>query len=399
MNILFLTIAWPEYSERNIYTDLMEEFKEAGHSVYVVATRERRVGKPTEHAIENGMHILRIKSGNITQTNYFEKGVSSILLGYQMRAAIIRYFNDVGFDLIIYSTPPITIANTVKKLKRSYNANTYLLLKDIWPHDIAGSGVIKKGGLIWHYFRQKEKLIYRVSDYIGCMSPANIQYVLKYNTYLDPEKVEECPNCIKPTEQKRSNRTEIRKKYGIPDTSTVFIFGGNLGKPQGVNFLLDAAGQMTGNEKVFFLVIGSGTEYSKIKNRIEKESISNVLLLERLPKEEYEELVRASDVGLILLDRHSVIPNFPSRLLSYLDIGLPVLCSTYDVCDMGDIVEEWNCGIKTLHGDLDSFTIAVNKLASNKNLRINMSKHSRELLEEKYTAKQGYKTIMKHFEG
>lgn len=397
MNILFLTIAWPEENESNIYTDLMKEFQDAGHSTYIVAARERRSGKSTKVTIENGMHVLRVKSGNITQTNYFEKGISSILLGLQLRTAIRKYYKNIRFDLIIYSTPPITIANAVKKLKRYHNANTYLLLKDIWPHDIAGSGVIKKGGLIWHYFRQKEKLIYCVSDYIGCMSPANIQYILEHNTYLNPERVEECSNSIIPTVQKKTNRAGIREKHGIPDISTVFIFGGNLGKPQGVNFLLDAACQMIDNERIFFLIIGSGTEYSKIKNRIEKESINNVLLLERLPKEEYEDMVRASDVGLILLDRHSVIPNFPSRLLSYLDVGLPVLCSTDDVCDMGDIVEEWNCGIKTLHGDLDSFIIAVNKLASNKSLRMNMSQHSRELLEKKYTAKQGYKIIMKHF--
>lgn len=399
MNILFLTIAWPENNEHNIYTDLMEEFRDAGHSVYVVAARERRVNKPTESTIENGINVLHVKCGNIKKTNYIEKGISSVLLGYQMKAAIRKYYPSINFDVIIYSTPPITLANAIKSLKKKHNAKTYLLLKDIWPHDIADMGAIIRGGPIWLYFRQKEKLIYKTSDYIGCMSPANIKYVLKYNKNLALEKFEECPNSIKPSKQRYVDTFEIRKKYGVPKDEIIFLYGGNLGEPQGVGFLLDAASQMKDNKKVLFLIVGSGTEYSNIRMRIEKEDFNNVLLLERLPKKEYENLVRACDIGLVLLDRRSTIPNFPSRLLSYLDIGMPVLCATDEVCDMGDIVEEWDCGIKTLHGDINSFIQAVDRLASDKDLRMSMSKNARKLLEQKYTANHSYEIIMNHFEG
>lgn len=399
MNILFLTIAWPENNESNIYTDLMEEFSDQGHSVYVVAARERRINKATEFTTEHGINVLHVKSGNIKKTGYLEKGISSVLLGYQMELAIKKYYKDIEFDLVIYSTPPITIANTVKNLKRKYNAKTYLLLKDIWPHDIADMGAIKRGGPIWLYFRYKEKLIYRVSDYIGCMSPANIKYVLKHNKNLSPEKVEECPNSIRPKNQIDTIASEIRKKYGVPDKATVFVYGGNLGEPQGVDFLLDAASEIKDNKEVAFLIVGSGTEYLKIKERIEKEAIDNILLLQRLPKEEYDNLVRTCDVGLVLLDRRSTIPNFPSRLLTYLDIGMPVLCATDDVCDMGGIVEEYNCGIKVLHGDINSFLKAIEKLSSNGNLRENMSIKARELLEKRYTTRHSYEIIMNHFKG
>lgn len=399
MNILFLTLVWPENNEDNLYTDLMQEFIDANHTVFVVAVRERRVGKPTEYSMQNGMHILRVKCGNIQKTNPIEKGVSSAVLGYLMRAAIRRFYSNITFDLIISTTPPITLAGTIKVLKQKHRAKTYLLLKDIWPQGPADMGAIKKNGFVWHYFKQKEKQIYQVSDYIGCMSSANVQYVIKHNEDLDPEKVEECPNSVRPRNLVGTSCSKIRIKYGVPEEAIVFLFGGNIGKPQGVSFLVDVVDHIMDRKDIFFIIVGSGTEYSMIKTAIEQKYCSNILLLEKLPKDDYEEFCRACDVGLILLDNKFTIPNFPSRLLSYLDIGMPVLCATDDVCDMGDIVEEWECGIKTLHGDTDSFINAINKLASDKELRMAMSINARSLLEQKYTAKHSYDIIMSHFQG
>lgn len=49
MNVLFLTLAYPEGDVgRSLYSDLMQEFKDRGSNVFVVCQRERRYGKPTE---------------------------------------------------------------------------------------------------------------------------------------------------------------------------------------------------------------------------------------------------------------------------------------------------------------------------------------------------------------
>jgi hypothetical protein len=45
-------------------------------------------------------------------------------------------------------------------------------------------GAFKKNGIIYNYFRFKEKAMYKEADYIGCMSPANVKYILEHNKYL-----------------------------------------------------------------------------------------------------------------------------------------------------------------------------------------------------------------------
>lgn len=399
MNVLFLTLAYPEgKGQRNIYTDLMQEFYENGDTVYVVCQRERRSGKPTEFKIENGIHVLRVRTGNVTKTNIIEKGISTILLERQFIKAIRKFLNDVKFDLVLYSTPPITFERVVKYVKERDRCKSYLLLKDIFPQNAVDMGMIRENSLIWRYFRAKEKRLYEISDYIGCMSPANVQYVLKHNPEIDRSKVEECPNSIKPSPLRKDDvkRSEIRRKYGIPEDSVVFIYGGNLGRPQGIGFLLEVIDYMKDRTDVFFLIVGSGTEYEKIKQHLEIGCYRNAKLFKFLPKEEYDVLLNSCDVGLIFLDPRFTIPNFPSRLTAYMEAALPVAAATDVNTDLKDILREVGCGMWAENGDLKNFCAIIDTLASDSNLRHQMGLNGRKYLEKYYTVSRAYKIITSH---
>ena len=170
--------------------------------------------------------------------NLIEKGISTITLEDRFVAGIKKYFSGSSFDLVLYSTPPITFCRAVEFVKRRDNAKTYLLLKDIFPQNAVDIGMMSKSGvkgLIYRYFRKKEKKLYAISDYIGCMSQANVDYVLKHNPEINPDIVEVCPNSIEVVDMRvdSATRSEMRRKYGIPLDKKVFVYGGNLGKPQG----------------------------------------------------------------------------------------------------------------------------------------------------------------------
>ncbi|ADI00962.1 glycosyltransferase family 4 protein [Syntrophothermus lipocalidus] len=402
MNVLFLTIAYPEREgDRNIYTDLMQEFSARGDKVYVICQRERRHGKPTEFKNENGVNVLRVRTGNIKRTsNIIEKGLATLLIDWQFIAAINKYLNNVKFDLVLYSTPPITFERVVKYIKARDKCKSYLLLKDIFPQNAVDIGLMKKGGLIWRYFRAKEKRLYEVSDHIGCMSRANVEYLLRHNPDLDPAKVEECPNSIKPRPLSivdEARRLEIRKRWGIPQDAVVFVYGGNLGLPQGIDFLLTVLDSIQNRYDIFFLIVGSGTEYGGIKAHLETGDHSNTRLISFLPKDDYDQLLDACDVGMIFLDARFTIPNFPSRLTGYMESALPVLAATDENTDIKDVLKEANCGLWVKSGDLAAFMEAVNTLAADPSLRRGMGLNGRCYLEKYYTVSRGYDIITSHF--
>ena len=242
MNVLFLSLLdFSSFEEHNIYCDLLREFIKNGHNVYCISPTERKNRIPT-HFEETGK-LLKLKIGNTQKTNIIEKGVSTLLIETQFIHAIKRYFSGVKFDLVLYSTPPVTFCKVVEFVKKRDGARSYLMLKDIFPQNAVDLGMMRKTGVksfIYKYFRGKEKELYYASDKIGCMSQANVDYVLKHNPEIPKEKMEICPNCIEVQDLRLSEeeRIKMREKYGIPLKKKVFIYGGNLGRPQDVPFIV-----------------------------------------------------------------------------------------------------------------------------------------------------------------
>ena len=272
MNVIFLAMSnMQDVERRGIYADLMRKFRDEGHRVTIVTPRERRLGEHTNLKEVDGVQILGVRTLNLQKTNVIEKGLGQVLVERQFKKAIKKHLGDVKADLILYSTPPITLMGVVKYLKkRNPKAVTYLLLKDIFPQNAVDIGMMSKTGLkglLYKHFRKQEKELYRVSNHIGCMSPANVQYILKHNPELSPENVEVAPNSYEVQEivaLTEGQRVAIRQKYNLPTDRPVFIYGGNLGKPQGIPFLIECLDANANREDCLFLVVGNGTEYAKL---------------------------------------------------------------------------------------------------------------------------------------
>lgn len=398
MNVLFLGLSkFESYDEMGIYTDLLREFIKNGHTVYSVVSSERR-NKDGERLIveDNGSYILIVKTLNIQKSNLFEKGLGTIFITRQYYNAIKKYFDKVKFDLILYPTPPITLYGVINKIKKIQKSRTFLLLKDIFPQNAVDLGILsKKGikGLIYRYFRHKEKKLYYVSDRIGCMSKANLEYILKHNPEISQDKLCILPNCIDVQNYTLSDskKIEVRKEYGIPIDKKVFVYGGNLGKPQGIDFLVDCMKSQLYNDKIHFLIIGDGTEYYKIKKYQNDVKPHNLTLLQKLPRHIFDKIVSACDIGMIFLDYRFTIPNFPSRLLSYLQFELPVLACTDINTDIGKIIVKEGFGWWCKSNDVTSFD---NKIIEILNCDCRkMGILAKKFLIREYSSKRAYSII------
>lgn len=397
MNILFLTlIDFNTIDDPGIYQDLLREFAKHGHNLFVISPVERRKNQTTKLLKTDKATILKLKIGNTQKTNIIEKGLSTIIIEPLFIAGIKKYFSDIKFDLVIYSTPPITFCNAIEFVKKRDEAKTYLLLKDIFPQNAVDLGMMSKRGikgLIYNVFRNKEKKLYRISDYIGCMSQANVDYVLKHNPEINSEKVEICPNSVEVVDMSVDEKTrdEIRREYGIPLDKKVFVYGGNLGKPQGIDFMIECLRSQEKNKEVYFLIVGDGTGYGKIETYVESEKPSNVKLMKRLPKEDYDKMVAACDVGMIFLDHRFTIPNFPSRLLSYMQAKIPVLAVTDPKTDIGKVIVDGGFGWWCESNNVESFVALISTINTDRDIQ---GSNGWGYLVSHYASIQSYEIIM-----
>ena len=402
MNILFLSPNdYPTINTPGIYSDLLRQFISHGDDVCWISPVPRSKKVPETVIRDKGVTIVKPVIWNMQKTNIFEKGLAMLTIDSIMIRVIKKYFSDVKFDLILYPTPPITFLNVVKYVKNRDGAKTYLLLKDIFPQNAVDIGMMRRSGLkglLYNHFRRVEKKLYRISDHIGCMSQANVDYVLKHNPEIDPKKVEVCPNSIDVVDKSvdDSTRRQIREKYGVPFDKKVLVYGGNLGKPQGIPFIIECLKKCEKLHDTYFLIVGDGTEYSKIENYLLESKQENVRLMKRLPKEDYDTLVGACDVGLIFLDHRFTIPNFPSRLLSYMQAKIPVLACTDPNTDIGKVITEGGFGWWCESNDADGFGNIVSQILQEDTKK--MGENGFEYLNAHYSVEQSYETIMKHYE-
>lgn len=391
MNVLFLSLLRiSTLQESNIYTDLLREFVKDGDNVIVISPIEKRFLKCEKKNNCSEIKIINPNIGNITNTPFVEKGISSILFQRQIISCIKKEIPDEHIDLFILATPPVNANRIVRLVKKHYGAKTYLLLKDIWPASINDlrlpGGMITKT-LVSLFFRGYEIDLYKQVDAIACMSEANMKYVLEHNKYITSRKVHINPNAIsiKPIERiTEKERLSLRSKYGIPKDELCFVYGGTLGIGQNVPHIIDCL-KACRDLNCSFLIIGNGVQYYMLENYMKESKQENVFLLSRLPKDEYLKLMQSCDVGLVFLRYSAQTPNFPSRILSYMEYEIPILSCTDPVSDLNETIRKGKFGYGCLSNNAEEFKKLVIRMCQDNILK--MGKNGRRFLEKNYSAK------------
>jgi len=397
VNVLFLMISFPDIKkDSNLYSDLAEEFRNNGHQVYLATLLEKKYNRNTYLERVKELNILRVKAGDWFNINsVIKKGLTTVTIAYYFKKAIQKYFNNIKFDLVIYPTPPITFAPVVKYIKKRDKCKSYLILRDIFPQNVRDLGLLNNQ-LLFNYFRGKEKQLYDISDYIGCMSKGNIQYVLEYNN-IDENKLEILYNWGKVIHNNEVLTIDYKKKYGL-ENKFVAVFGGNIGLPQELEFLLELAKEYKDRSELVFLIVGKGAQKEKIVNIINSEELSNVIITDYIPRNDYQNLLKQCDIGLINLNRKFTIPNMPSKVVDYFNAGIPILASTDKNTDLKQFLQDAKAGLWSETGDLEGYKSNFKKLLNDKRLREELGKNGRNFLEENLNVEKAYQIIMEHFE-
>lgn len=393
MKILFLTISMPNMSgSSNMYATLIKELARRGNELCVVAPIGQNDETKIVPAGEN-IRILQVKSLPLFGVNLVRKGIANVLLPFVYQRAIDKHLRGEKFDLVITPTPPITLVNVVAKMKKRCGAKTYLILRDIFPQNAVDLGFMKKWQPLYWHFRRQEKKLYRVCDKIGCMSQGNIDYIRKHNPDVPAEKLHILEN-FQAVEELVPATEDLKAKYGVGGKFVV-IFGGNMGVPQKLENVLALAKACEADyPDVVFLLVGKGVQQARIRRLIAEMNLSNTILKDFVPYQDYQRLVAQCDIGLISLNERFTIPNIPSKTLSYFNLKLPVLASLDAATDYGKLLDEIGAGLWSRAGDVPAFKANFDRLYRDPALRSRMGENGRQYLESHMTDKIAAKTLL-----
>jgi glycosyltransferase involved in cell wall biosynthesis len=390
--LLFVVYYLPStMSSATLIHDLAVEFRRLGHEPIVVAPDENIL---QEHQVsfENGIKVLRIRTGKIKSATRFVRAFNEIRLSKIIWKKGKQFFDENPCDLIIYYSPSIFFGSLVKRLKKKFACPSYLILGDIFPEWAVETGILPKG-LVYYYFKYKERHNYEAADIIRVQSPANLLYFKdkgldrKYN-------LEVLYNWTSLTE-KYAPRTIYRVRLGLQN-KVVFFYGGNIGVAQDIDNIIRLAENLRNEPTAYFLLVGGGSEVSRLKAIIELKELTNIAILDPVDHQEYLSMLSEFDVGLISLDRRLRSQNFPGKMMSYMYHSKPILASINPGNDLKEMLEDKKAGLVCINGEDDIFTSYARRLLADENLRLQLGLNARALLESTFSVSKAASQILSH---
>lgn len=394
--VFFSLYPFDSLSDGYIAADLAQEIVNRNHTLKVITPTTNVVSKRTTVQHEKKYTHLHVASGPIQKVSSIQKMIGLLKLDFITK----RYLRDItDIDLVITMVSHCAFYQSVKFLKkRNRKVIVYNLVKDIFPQNVIDLGFLKENSIGHRILKRQEENYYKISDFLGVVSPNCIGHMLNNFPFLKTDQVEFNPNTIipRPPQMNKLDKARLKEKYGIPSNKIVFMYGGNLGVPQGIDFLVEC---MLFNEKrndCFFLIIGSGTEFEKIRSIIDDNNLKNTKLFRSIARDDFSSITSCCDVGMVFLNQKFTIPNYPSRILTYMESSLPILFAVDSNCDAATIAVDNGYGYSCLNGDIDKFNSNVDRMIDNSHERANMGKKAFDFLINEYCVSRTLDLILSH---
>lgn len=393
MNILFTLLRFPnDIKSSGMYMDLALEFVKNGHRVTIIAG----TNEPTSFKEEFGMNVLRVKSKPILYVkNMVRKGIGMATLPYYFKNAYKEYLRCEEFDWIVMPTPPITLIDFVKWVKKKSGAKLYVILRDIHPQSSASLGEIKRKWMIDYLYRRSD-LGYRLADVVGCMSQANIDFIKNEHSIPDSTRCRVLYNWMSFRPYVEEDFSDLRAKYNLKGKFLV-LFGGNIGQGQRVENIADLAKHYLPNDDIVFVIIGKGIKKDYLQQLAKEDGLTNILFLNYMPREDYLRFVKSADLGLISIHENNAAPTCPSKALSYMSLKIPILAMINSNNDYGQIIEDIaKAGFWSVGSDKERIYSLFDYLYTNAGLRKQMGENGYRFFCEYLTTDKAYSEMIAH---
>lgn len=302
--------------------------------------------------------------------------------------------------VMIGSTPPIqgTLGAIIKKRRK---IPFIYVLQDIFPDSLVGTGLAKKGGLLWKIGRAIENYTYRNADKIIVISQDFKRNIMAKG--VPEEKIEVIYNWV--DEQAVINiprqENKLFDKYNLPKDKFYITYSGNIGMTQNMDMLLEVMDELKKEEpNIRLVLIGEGAYKNQVEKIIAEKNLSNVTLLPFQPYEDISHVFSLGDAGLVISKPGVGANSVPSKTWSIMSASRPVLAN-FDENELRDIIADNECGIFTKAGDKESFKESILELYQNPQLCEEYGRKGRLFILNNLTKDVGtqkYVDVIKSFE-
>lgn len=390
MKVLLLTNYFPPEvgAASHLFYNLSVILRKKGYDVTVVTGFPRYNVTVMDEKYKNklffaeavdGISVLRVPIVPFMKRTLFVRKIEYFLLPVGLFVGgLMAGRHDVA---ILYS-PPVTIGLASSLLKQISKIPFIFNVQDIHPQALIDIGFLRNKFLI-QVLRLIERLSYKNASFVTVHSDGNREYLAKRGVSVD--KLVVVPNWVD-TELIRPlpKMNNFSKRYNLSDNFVV-SFAGIMGTSQDLITVLKASHLLKSYNSIKFLLVGDGIEKPALEKEARKRNLSNVIFAPMQPRERYPSVLAASDVSLVTLKKNVVTPVVPSKLLSIMASGRPVIASLDLKGDAPEIIREAGCGMVVEPENPEKLAEAILKLYNNPELCKEMGVKGRRYAVENFS--------------
>lgn len=392
MRILLLTNYFPPEigAAPHLFFDLGKYLVKKGYNIQVLTgfpfynlkkVPEKYKGKFYMREEMEGMKVIRIGGTHLP----FSRRIA-ILRGIEHFWLSFVFFFGAFFierpDLVLFYSPPLTLGITAWFLGKIKKAPFIINVQDLFPQNAINLGILKNKVLI-NLFLKIEKFVYEKASFITVHSPKNKEYIERGG--IGSEKIKIIPNWVDTEIIKIGERmNEFRKEYKLGD-KFVISFAGVLGFSQDLDVVLKASTLLKKNRDILFLIVGEGPEKERLTAKARKMRVESVKFLPMQPRKKYSLILQASDICLVTLKKEVKTPVVPSKILSIMAAGKPIIASLPLEGDAAKVIKETESGIVVEPENPKQFSKAVLELHQSDKKREKLGKKGRNYAIENFS--------------
>ena len=370
MRILILGINyWPEETGIGAFTTYRAEYLVSrGHDVTVCTTfpyyPEWRVpanyaGRFASSESRNGVRILRSYA-------YIPSSVTSVKRVLHEASFVASSFARAVFyarpDILLVVSPPLGLALNAVILSRVWGIPYVFDVEDLQPDAAAELGMLPKPILTAMY--RVEQFAYRNARLVSTLTKGMQTRIIEKGIPENKTALFEprSDNSLSTISQEEG--LAFRRKFSLPDQFLV-SHSGNMGVKQGLGVILDAAALNREDQSTVFLIVGDGAVRRKIQQRARELELANVRFLPLLDSGEFRGFLKASDICLVTQQKTVSDMVFPSKTVTYLAAGRPVVASVNPNSEIAKTIVESEAGLVVEPENPEALLSAIRTMRDN----------------------------------
>jgi colanic acid biosynthesis glycosyl transferase WcaI len=362
-----------------LYAMLCEALVKMGYDITIIAgvphypsglVSKNFKGFHVRRTVECGVNVVRVPLPSVDRSNLWQRLLQ--LFVFQIQATWIGL--RCNYDVAMFSSPALAMGIAFAVLTVFRRKPAIYSIHDVYPEVGVTLGVLRHQWII-KFIAMTECFCLKRAKYVRILSESFAPSLHKLGVpdhkmkliydWVDTDLIHPLP---------RDNA--FAREYKLVEKFVV-LYAGNIGLSQGLESVIEAAQSMKCDPSIQFVFVGDGSGKAKLVAEAEQQQLKNVTFLPFQPRSKLPEVLASADISLVILQKGIGSVSLPSKTLSILASGRPILASVDEQSDISNLVKRSEAGVCIPPEHSELLVSAIRLMQNSQDTRDKMSRAGR----------------------